>query len=157
MSDASLIAVKCRRRLKSTSRSNSSSGDGSPHTKLPSCPFNQICHCSMINLWAVIYYCTVIWAPIFKLRLPGTAVNAGRQSKAKDEICGEPGSLESKMTSPASKASSARSSQVQPHHFQLLKGCEEGTTGIYKEVENSHMLLFIYLLSKLTSRQKRAD
>lgn len=138
--------------IKVNRRENSSSGGGSPLTWLPSCPFNQICHCSMINLWAVIYYRAVIWAPISKLRLPSTAVGAGRQSKAKYEVHGEPGSLESRMTSPVSKASSARSFQVQPYHFQLLKGCEEGMTGIYKEVENSQTLLFIYLLSKLTSR-----
>lgn len=95
-------------------------------------PLNQICHCSVINLWAVIYYCAVIWAPISKLWLPSTAVNAGRQSKAEDEICGEPGSLKSRMTSPVAKASSARSSQVQPHHFQLLKGCEEEQEHIKK-------------------------
>lgn len=104
----------------------------------------------MINLWAAIYFCAVLWAPIPTRRLPGTAVNAGRWSKAKDKICGEPGSREPRMTSPT--PSSARSSQLQPQRSQLLKGCEEGTTGMYKEAGNSQTLLFIYLLSKLTSR-----
>jgi len=61
-------------------------------------------------MWAVIYYYTVVWAPTSELWLPGTAVNAGSIQQLKMKSVESQAALKARMTSPASKACSARSS-----------------------------------------------